>query len=245
MSKIIVNGAKGKMGIEAVKAIQNDPSLTLIADIDINDNLQETIQTTQADVVVDLTHPSAVFGNCKTILENNAHAVVGTTGLTEEHITELRNIATKHNKTIIICPNFAISAILMMQFAKEAAAFMERCEIIEYHHDKKADSPSGTAIKTAQFINENNKTINKDILNEKELIPGSRGAQVNNIPIHAIRIPGVIANQEVIFGTTGQSLTIRHDTISREAFMPGLILAIKATSSSSGLIYGLENILNI
>lgn len=245
MSKIIVNGAKGKMGIEAVKAIQNDPSLTLIADIDINDNLQETIKKTQADVVVDLTHPTAVFENCKTILENNAHAVVGTSGLTEKNISDLRNIATKHNKTIIVCPNFAISAILMMQFAKEAAKFMDRCEIIEYHHDKKADSPSGTAIKTAQFINENNETINKDILNEKELIPGSRGAQVNNIPIHAIRIPGVIANQEVIFGTTGQSLTIRHDTISREAFMPGLILAIKATSTTTGLIYGLENILNI
>ena len=197
----------------------------------------------KSNIVVDLTHPSCVFENCKTILNNNNHAVVGTTGLTQDQLKELETIAKKQSKTIIICPNFAISAILMMRFAQEAAKFMDRCEIIEYHHDKKADAPSGTAIKTAQLINENNETINTETLNEDELIPGSRGAIVNNIPIHALRIPGVVANQEVIFGTTGQSLTVRHDTISREAFMPGLILAIKATSSYDGLIYGLENII--
>ena len=243
MTNIIINGANGKMGQEAVKAVSNAPQLSLVAQTDVNDNLAENIKQHNAAVVVDLTHPSCVFENCKSILENNAHAVVGTTGLTQEQLTELKALATKQNKTIIICPNFAISAILMMRFAQEAAKFMDRCEIIEYHQDKKADAPSGTASKTAQLINENNNTINKETLTEEELIPGSRGANVNNIPIHAIRIPGVVANQEVIFGTTGQSLTIRHDTISREAFMPGLILAIKATSSHNGLIYGLENII--
>ena len=243
MTNVIINGANGKMGQEAVKAVENDPNLILVAKTDINDNLAEIITASKSNIVVDLTHPSCVFENCKTILNNNNHAVVGTTGLTQDQLKELETIAKKQSKTIIICPNFAISAILMMRFAQEAAKFMDRCEIIEYHHDKKADAPSGTAIKTAQLINENNQTINTETLNEDELIPGSRGAIVNNIPIHAIRIPGVVANQEVIFGTTGQSLTVRHDTISREAFMPGLILAIKATSSYDGLIYGLENII--
>ena len=243
MLNVIINGANGKMGQEAVKAVENDPNLILVAKTDINDNLAEIITGSKSNIVVDLTHPSCVFENCKTILNNNNHAVVGTTGLTQDQLKELETIAKKQSKTIIICPNFAISAILMMRFAQEAAKFMDRCEIIEYHHDKKADAPSGTAIKTAQLINENNETINTETLNEDELIPGSRGAIVNNIPIHAIRIPGVVANQEVIFGTTGQSLTVRHDTISREAFMPGLIIAIKATSSHEGLIYGLEKII--
>ena len=130
-----------------------------------------------------------------------------------------------------------------MRFAKEAASFFDRCEIIEYHHDKKADAPSGTAIKTAQLITENNQSINSKMLTETELIKGSRGGAVNNIPIHSLRLPGVIANQEVILGTQGQTLTMKHDTISREAFMPGLILAIKATHAHIGLVYGLEKIL--
>ncbi|MAH80789.1 MAG: 4-hydroxy-tetrahydrodipicolinate reductase [Rickettsiales bacterium] len=243
MSNIIINGAMGKMGQEAVKAVENDPNLVLVAKTDMNDNLKDIIIASKSNIVVDLTHPSSVFENSKIILNNNNHAVIGTTGLTDKELKELEKIAIEKNKLIIICPNFAISAILMMRFSQEAAKFMDRCEIIEYHHDKKADAPSGTAIKTAQLINEKNSTINNETLTEKELLPGSRGAIVNNIPIHAIRIPGVVANQEVIFGTTGQSLTIRHDTISREAFMPGLILAIKATATHTGLIYGLENII--
>ena len=132
----------------------------------------------------------------------------------------------------------------MMRFAQEAAKFMDRCEIIEYHHDKKADAPSGTAIKTAELIYNADSNINQEKLNESDIIPGSRGAIKHNIPIHAIRIPGVVANQEVVFGAQGQSLSIKHDTISREAFMPGLILAIKATTSHTGLIYGLEHLLD-
>ena len=243
MTKIIVNGYKGKMGIEAVKAIESDPALELVGKTDIEDNLAKEIKKSKASIVVDLTHPKSIFNNVKTILNAQAHAVVGTTGLTEAQLEECHNIAKKNEKACLICPNFAIGAILMMRFAKEAAAFFDRCEIIEYHHDKKADAPSGTAIKTAQLITEHNQSINSKQLTETELIKGSRGGAVNNIPIHSLRLPGVIANQEVILGTQGQTLTMKHDTISREAFMPGLILAIKATHSHVGLVYGLEKIL--
>ena len=246
MSKnIVINGANGKMGQAAKDAIQNDPTLILSGCADKEDNLEKVIQECQAEIVVDLTHPSCVYDNITVILNNNCHAVVGTTGLTENQYTELGKLAEKHNKSLIICPNFAITAILMMHFAKKAAPFMDRCEIIEYHHDKKADAPSGTALKTAQLIHAEAPTINNTPLNEEELRPGARGANEKNIPIHAIRIPGIVANQEVIFGTQGQSLTIRHDTISREAFMPGLLLAIKESSSRTGLTYGLENILDL
>ncbi|RAP31339.1 4-hydroxy-tetrahydrodipicolinate reductase [Candidatus Marinamargulisbacteria bacterium SCGC AG-343-D04] len=242
---IVINGSKGKMGQAAKEAIQNDPTLTLSGCADKDDNLEKVIQESNTDIVVDLTHPSCVYDNINIILNNNCHAVVGTTGLTDDQYSELEKIAQKNNKALIICPNFAISAILMMHFAKKAASFMDRCEIIEYHHDKKADAPSGTALKTAQLIHEEAPTINNPPLNEDELRSGARGATEKNIPIHAIRIPGVVANQEVIFGTQGQSLSIRHDTISREAFMPGLLLAIKACTSRPGLTYGLENILKL
>lgn len=247
MSKknIIINGATGNMGQEAQKAIHNDPNLNLIDCADKDDNLNNILNKHHSDIVVDLTHPSCVYKNVKTILENGNHAVVGTTGLSEKEYTELGNLASSKQLTLIICPNFAITAILMMHFSKQAAKFMQRCEIIEYHHDKKADAPSGTAIKTAELIHESAPTINNEKLNEQELRIGARGASEKNIPIHAVRIPGVIANQEVIFGNLGQSLTIRHDTISREAFMPGLLLAIKSCGKYEGLIYGLENLLDL
>ncbi len=244
MTNIIINGAKGNMGEAAVEAISNDPKLKLTATLDKNDSLSETLVKSNVDVVVDLTDPSCVYTNVKTILNAKCHAVVGTTGLSESQINECGNLAKQHNKSLIVCPNFAIGAILMMKFAQQAASFMDRCEIIEYHHDKKADAPSGTAIKTAELIYNADANINQEKLNESDIIEGSRGANKHNIPIHAIRIPGVVANQEVIFGAQGQSLSIKHDTISREAFMPGLILAIKATASHTGLIYGLEHLLD-
>ena len=245
MTHVIINGAKGNMGKEAVIAVTNDEHLTLSASIDKEDNLEKTILTHQTDVVVDLTHPYCVYENVKIILTHNCHAIVGTTGLTEDQLSELDKLAQSQNKALIVCPNFSISAILTMKFAADAAKFFDRCEIIEYHHDKKADAPSGTAINTAQLIHQKAPSINKSPLNEKEIISGSRGGSYKNIPIHAIRLPGIVANQEVLFGTQGQSLSIRQDTISREAFMPGLLLAIKASKHHVGLVYGLENILNL
>ena len=244
MTNVIINGFKGNMGKSAVNAVTNDPSLNLIASLDKEDSLQDSLSSNNVDVTVDLTHPSCVFENVQTILNNNSHAVVGTTGLTKEQLNICDNLAKSNNKAVIVCPNFAIGAILMMQFAAQAAKFFERCEIIEYHHEKKADAPSGTAIKTAELISNNVEKINSTQLDEKELISGARGATKNNIPIHSVRIPGVVANQDVIFGDQGQSLTIKHETISRDAFMPGLILAIKAASNKVGLVYGLEHLLD-
>ena len=244
MIKVIINGAKGNMGQAAVKAVNNDPKLNLVAALDKTDSLHEALAKNVVDVVVDLTHPSCVYENVTTILNAQCHAVVGTTGLSDTQLQECGDLALRQEKALIVCPNFAIGAILMMRFAEQAASIMDRCEIIEYHHDKKADAPSGTAIKTADLIYASNSKINDPALTETELIEGARGGNKHTIPIHSIRIPGVVANQEVVFGSSGQSLTIRHDTISREAFMPGLLLAIKATSMNKGLIYGLEKILD-
>jgi 4-hydroxy-tetrahydrodipicolinate reductase len=244
MTHVLVNGAKGNMGKAAVAAINADSALNLVSELDKDDNLADHLNhDSNIDVVVDLTHPSCVFDNVHTILSHGCHAVVGTTGLTEDQLRDLNDLGTTQKKAVIVCPNFAIGAILMMRFAQEAAKLMDRCEIIEYHHDKKADAPSGTAIKTAELIAESNNKINTPGLTETELISGSRGGNKHNIPIHAVRIPGIVANQEVIFGTQGQSLTLRHDTISREAFMPGLLLAVKATANHTGLVYGLEHLL--
>ena len=244
MTKVIINGSKGNMGKAALKAVTKEPSLNLIAALDKDDNLEQVLKNTPADVTIDLTHPSCVFENVQTILKNNSHAVVGTTGLSQDQLTQCDTLAKKQNKSVIVCPNFAIGAILMMRFATQAAKYFDRCEIIEYHHDKKADAPSGTAIKTAELISNSVPEINSIELKEEELIKGARGANKNNIEIHSVRIPGVVANQDVIFGALGQSMTIKHETISRDAFMPGLILAVKAAPNKKGLIYGLEHLLD-
>ena len=219
--KVIVNGAKGKMGEEAVKAINKDAALELAAALDMGDDLAASIAATKAEVVVDFTHPSAVLSNIKTILASKAHAVIGTTGLAAEDIKIVESLCKANNVNCLIAPNFAIGAVLMMQFAKEAAKHMKDVEIIEFHHAQKADKPSGTAIKTAHMI--------KEITKE-------------NVPTHSVRLPGLVAHQEVIFGGLGQTLTIRHDTINREAFMPGVIMAIKKISQAKGMVYGLENL---
>ena len=161
----------------------------------------------------------------------------------EHSLEQLDEISKSNNVGVAICPNFAIGAILMMQLASKAAKYLPRAEIIEYHHDKKADAPSGTAIKTAQMIQKDNPNINNVTLNETELIKGSRGGTYEQIPIHSIRLPGYIASQEVILGGLGQTLKLRHDTISRESFMPGVVLAIKEVTKTTGLTYGLENFL--
>ena len=241
--KVFVNGYTGKMGEETVKAVEKEPSLILVGKARRGDDFDTLLTQTSPDVVVDFTHPSCVKQNTLTILKHNAFPLIGTTGLTEADQIELDALAKNKNLGILVCPNFAIGAILMMQFAAQAAKYMPRVEIIEFHHDKKADAPSGTALKTADLIYENNALINETPLDEKELIQGARGGAKNRIPIHSIRLPGYVAHQEVIFGGLGQTLTLRHDTISRESFMPGVVLAIQKIQSLRGLVYGLENVL--
>ncbi len=222
--RVIVNGAKGKMGQEAAKAVKKENDLELVAELDMQDNLADAIKKHNAEVVVDFTHPEAVLANIRNILTSGAHAVVGTTGISKEDLSEIEALCAKYNVNCLVAPNFAIGAVLMMQFAREAAKHMHHAEIIELHHNQKVDKPSGTAIKTAQMMKE------------------SMGENAE-IPIHSVRLPGFVAHQEVIFGGLGQTLTIRHDTINRESFMPGLILAIRKIKQLKGLVYGLENIL--
>ncbi|MCX5750498.1 MAG: 4-hydroxy-tetrahydrodipicolinate reductase [Candidatus Saganbacteria bacterium] len=238
--KVVVNGAKGKMGNETVKAVKKEIDLELVAAIDLGEDLATTIRETSADVVVDFTHPSTVLANVKIILQNKAHAVIGTTGVTAEALKEIKELCAKNKVNCLVAPNFAIGAVLMMRFAKEAAHYMPETEIIEFHHDQKADAPSGTAIKTAEMIIKEHGEFNRT-LKEKETLKGVRGGKLGGINIHSVRLKGFVASQEVIFGGLGQTLTIRHDSINRESFMPGVILGIRKISKAKGLVYGLEN----
>lgn len=222
--KIIVNGAKGKMGAETVRAVQKETGIDLVAQLDVGDNLAEAIKKYGAEVVVDFTHPEAALSNVRTILTSGAHAIVGTTGLSQTDLSDIKILCEKNKVNCLVAPNFAIGAVLMMQYAKDAAKHFKHVEVIEMHHTAKVDKPSGTAIKTAQMM--------KEVMGENA-----------EIPIHSVRLPGFVASQEVIFGGLGQTLTIRHDTINRESFMPGVILAIRKIKGLKGLVYGLENIL--
>jgi 4-hydroxy-tetrahydrodipicolinate reductase len=224
--KVLVNGAEGKMGRETVKAVQNAVDLDLVAQTDLGDNLVQEIKKSKAEVVVDFTQPKVALANVKAILSNKAHAVVGTTGLSPANLAEIKKLCSKNKVNCIVAPNFAIGAVLMMKFAKEAAHYMPEVEIIELHHDQKKDAPSGTAIKTAEIIDADRKNIRR-----------------KKIPIHSVRLQGLVAHQEVIFGGLGQTLKIRHDSISRESFMPGVVMAIHKVKKIKGLVYGLENLL--
>ena len=243
MIKVIVNGAKGKMGAESVKAINKETDMSVVKECDLNDDLLTALQESLPQVVVDFTHPSCVKDNALTILSHGSCPIIGTTGLSGSDLQDIHSLAEEKDLGALVIPNFAIGAVLMMTMAQEAAKHMDRVEIIEYHHDKKADSPSGTAIKTAEMIHIANPTINASPLDETELIKGSRGGSKHNIPIHAIRTPGFVANQDIIFGGLGQTLTISHKTISRESFMPGVVLSVRKIQELKGLVYGLENIL--
>lgn len=244
MIKVVVNGAKGKMGREVVKAINNDKELTLAGSADLGDDLGKIIKDSAAQVVVDFTTPDVRMENIKTILSNGSSAVVGTTGFTDKDLKEIEKLCKENKVGALVAPNFGIGAVLMMQFAAEAAKHLPNVEIVEYHHDNKADAPSGTAIKTAQLINETVGKTNRPNVESKELLKeAALGAKVGNIPIHAVRLPGFVASQEVILGGLGQTLKIRHDTINRESFMPGVVLACKKMIDIKELVYGLEKIL--
>ncbi len=244
MIKIIVNGAKGKVGCACVKAVNEAEDMTLVGQTDLGDDLGKTIKETQAEVVIDFTQPQTRMQNVSTIITNGAHAVVGTTGFTDDDLKEIDRLCQKNKKACLIAPNFAIGAVLMMQFAAQAAKYMPDIEIIEFHHDNKKDAPSGTAIKTAQLINETvGQTNPPKVESEEFLAERSQGAKLGNIRIHAVRLPGFVASQEVILGGEGQTLKLRHDTINRECFMPGVLLGCREIIKKTGLIYGLEKIM--
>ncbi len=241
--RVIVNGAQGKMGQMACETLGNHPGFKLVAGLGRTDNLAQTIEKTQAEIVVDLTRADCAYENSLTIIQNNARPIIGTTGLTPDQIKTLQSLCSEKKLGGIIAPNFSISAILMMRFAMEAARYLPEVEIIEAHHQKKLDAPSGTAMKTAELI-ASARTQAKSILPLKELIPNARGASYQDINIHSIRLPGVLANQQLIFGSTGETLNITHNTIDRSAFMPGLVLACERVSNIDVLYYGLEHLLD-
>jgi len=236
---VIVNGASGKMGSLACQTIRNHPEFGLVAALGRHDNLAQIIDQTRANVVVDLTRADCVYKNALTIIERGAHPVIGTTGLSDEQIKFLQQQCNTLQLGGIIAPNFSISAILMMHCAAMCARYHSEVEIIEMHHQQKLDSPSGTAIKTADFI-ASSRAHPKNQLTDKASIAGARGANYRDINIHSMRLPGVLAKQKVIFGGPGETLSIVHECIDRNAFMPGIVLACQGVIQLKALHYGLE-----
>ena len=230
------------MGQESVKAVSKDPDLDLVAQTDLGDKLPEIIDQTKAQVVVDFTTAAAAMKNADSIIESGARPVIGTSGLLPEQVAELQKLCNKQNLGGIIVPNFAIGAVLMMKYSQDAAKYFPHVEVIELHHDLKADAPSGTAIKTANLLAES-RGLAPQTVDEKEIFSGARGANAEDIRIHSVRLPGLVAHQEVIFGGQGQTLTIRHDSIHRDSFMPGVCLACKKVMDLNELVYGLEHLL--
>ena len=247
---VAVSGALGRMGREVVAAVSAEPDLQLVAETDRDDNLGDVLGRTKPSALVDFSVPEAVMGNIEAALVAHVVPIVGTTGLSPGDVAHVRDLCRRHGCGALIAPNFAIGAVLMMQFARLAAKHMPDAEIIEMHHEKKLDAPSGTAAKTAEMIAEGRAGAAPTPLpaDAFEKIPGSRGGKgVGDVPVHSVRLPGFVASQMVIFGGLGQTLTLRHDSIDRKSFMPGVLLAVRhapALAANGGeLVYGLENLL--
>ena len=265
MIRVMVNGAGGKMGREVVKAVHNDPELTLVGGIDptkagqdvgsvagieqlgitMNASIDEVLDTNKPDVIVDFTNPAVIYENAKKMLSVGIHVVIGTTGLTAEQRDELDAIGRQNNANCLVAPNFSLGAVMMMKVSAELAPYFPNVEIIELHHNHKYDAPSGTSILTAKLINEAKQAANATAAEDltRESLPGARGAKVDDVTIHSVRLPGYVAHQEVLFGGYDETLTIRHDSLSRLSFMPGVVLACKKISTKAGLTYGLEHYL--
>lgn len=254
--KVAVAGPRGKMGKEAVAMIIKNKEFLLVAVLDtkkemecLGDNipiftsLNLLIEQTEPDVLVDLTVPSAVFEHAMTALENKVSPVIGTTGFTDLQLDTLRNKVEEKQVGCIIAPNFSIGAVLMMKFAQTAAKYLPNVEIIEMHHDQKLDAPSGTAIKTAQMIQQTRTSMEQGHPSEEETIKGARGANMDGMHIHSVRLPGLVAHQQVLLGGDGQLLTLRHDSFDRASFMSGIMLSIEEVVKRNELIYGLEDII--
>ena len=260
--KVVVYGASGRVGQEVVKAVCHEPEMQMVGAVDLkvsedyltlpdgsgtvpfSANLDSILSSCQPDVVVDFTIAKATMPAMRTAAEHGVNMVIGTTGLTADDIGEIERLAVARKIGVVVAPNFALGAVLMMHLARIAAKFLDYAEIIELHHERKVDAPSGTAIFTARAM--------ADARGKPFLQPSgqgeaqvSRGQQVEGVAIHSVRLPGLMAHQEVILGGQGQTLSIRHDTISRECYMPGVILAIKEVVKRQGLIYGLDNLLGL
>jgi 4-hydroxy-tetrahydrodipicolinate reductase len=243
MIKVGVLGAAGRMGAEVVNAVEVSSDCTLVAALDFRDSLDQLV-TSGAQVVVDFTTPDSVMANLEFLVTHKIHAVVGTTGFDDARMSKLKELSAAHPEVgILVAPNFAIGAVLMMEFAAKAAQFFESAEIIELHHPNKIDAPSGTAARTASLMTDARKAANLAAMPDatSTSIPGARGALVGDIPVHSVRLRGLIAHQEVLFGGSGETLSIRHDSLDRAGFMPGVLLGIRSVISRPGVTFGLEH----
>ncbi len=262
--RVAVAGAKGRMGQEVAKMVLGDPELLLVAAIDSKldgvpvsevlglqtpvmfyRSLSHALEETKPDVLVDFTVPDAVKANAEVAIDAGVRPVIGTTGLQTDEIEQLDDRCRLRGIGGIAAPNFAIGAVLMMHFAAIAAKFFPHVEIIEYHHDQKLDAPSGTSLKTAELIANSRREMRQGHPQEEERLDGVRGGYYHGFRIHSVRLPGLVAHQEVLFGSPGQTLSIRHDSINRESFMPGVNLAIKKVMTLQGMVYGLEQLLKL
>ncbi|GAC70859.1 4-hydroxy-tetrahydrodipicolinate reductase [Gordonia soli] len=245
--RVGVLGSQGKVGKAIVDAAEAASDLTYTVGVDKGDSLEYFTDTDTA-VVVDFTHPDVVMGNLEFLIRNGIHAVVGTTGFTEERLETVRGwLADNPSVGVLIAPNFAIGAVLSMRFAVQAARFYDSVEVIELHHPHKADAPSGTAYRTARLIAaaraEAGVAPSPDATTEE--LDGARGAQVDDVRVHSVRLAGLIAHQEVLLGTAGETLTIRHDSMDRASFAPGVLLGVREIAARPGLTVGLDDLLDL
>ena len=248
MINIAVCGSNGKMGQEVVKAVNNANDMTLVAQIDVYNGQFTTIKdaknSVKIDVLIDFTQPASIYENALYCLNNDIKIVIGTTGLSDSQIEELRKLSEEKKVACLIAPNFSTGAVLLMKFAQMASKYFDNAEIIELHHNQKKDAPSCTAIKTAQLMAEMNSDFTLGNCPETELIQGSRGGNADaNIHIHSVRMPGYIASQEVIFGASGQILKLAHHTMERSCYMAGVLLAVRYVFDKTEFVYGLDNIM--
>jgi 4-hydroxy-tetrahydrodipicolinate reductase len=245
--KVGVLGAKGRMGSETVKAINAADDLQLVAQLDLGDSLDALVKN-GVEVIVDFTHPDSVMKNLEFAINNGINVVVGTTGFDDAKLQKIKNWLDSNPKVgAVIAPNFGLGAVLMMQFAAKASRYFESVEIVELHHPEKADAPSGTAARTAELISEQRKAAKRPAMPDKTStsLPGARGARVGDVPIHSVRLRGLVAHQEVLLGDQGETLSIRHDSIDRSGFMPGVILAVREVGKRPGLTFGLEHLMDL
>ncbi|MEU6442840.1 4-hydroxy-tetrahydrodipicolinate reductase [Streptomyces sp. NPDC047046] len=245
--RVAVIGARGRIGSEAVRAVEAADDLELVAAIGREDPLT-ALTDAGAQVTVELTRPDAVMDNLAFCLDHGIHAVVGTTGWTDERLTEVRErLAASPGTGVLIAPNFSLGAVLTMKFAQMAAPYFESVEVIELHHPNKADAPSGTAARTAQLIAEAREAAGSAAMPDatRTALDGARGASVDGVPVHSVRLRGLLAHQEVLLGAEGETLTLRHDSLHHSSFMPGVLLGVRRVVETPGLTFGLEHFLDL
>ncbi|MFD7290723.1 4-hydroxy-tetrahydrodipicolinate reductase [Streptomyces sp. NPDC059863] len=245
--RVAVLGARGRIGAEAVRAVEAADDLELVGALGRGDKL-ETLVESGAQVAVELTTPASVMGNLDFCVRHGIHAVVGTTGWTDERLAQLNTLLAASPETgVLIAPNFSIGAVLTMKFSETAARYFESVEIVELHHPNKVDAPSGTAVRTAQLIAAARAAAGSAPQPDATVtaLDGARGADVDGVPVHSVRLRGLLAHQEVILGGEGETLTVRHDSLHHSSFMPGILLGVRRVVSAPGLTFGLEHFLDL